>query len=97
VSPFASPSFPQQAPYPPQEGQDQERVCKERQGEVVGNICPPRKILADVVRNKTAAITPDFAVALVMAVLGISGAWNITRQASAELDVSNGRTLAPSV
>jgi len=34
---------------------------------------------------------PDTAVAMIMAALGISGAWQITRQALAELGTSRGQ------
>jgi len=67
-------------------------ICS--RNDVIGNLAV---LLAAAGVFGTGTGWPDFAVALVMAVLGISGAWNITRQASAELDVSNGRTLAPSV
>jgi Co/Zn/Cd efflux system component len=67
-------------------------ICS--RNDVIGNLAV---LLAAAGVFGTGTGWPDFAVALVMAVLGISGAWDITRQALAELGVSNGRTLAPSV
>jgi len=65
-------------------------ICS--RNDVIGNLAV---LLAAAGIFGTGTGWPDFAVALIMACLGMSGAWKIIRQGAAELRISKCPALAP--
>jgi Co/Zn/Cd efflux system component len=65
-------------------------ICS--RNDVIGNLAV---LLAAAGVFGTGTGWPDFAVALIMAGLGMSGAWKIIRQGAAELGISKRPALAP--